>query len=254
MTDTLSRLNFRDVGGLATSDGGRVRSGLFFRSEGPKNFDEAHLEELSGFGFRAIFDLRSEGERDDDPHDWQHAECVWLHLDMNNDLRAADKTEWDRLREDPDMTLSVKVMSQNYGAMPTALLPHWKRMAEVLLGGATPAMINCTAGKDRTGVAVALLLDLVGVARDEIMADYRKSDIFGQNMAIQGSIEKGFMDSFGFVPNQNSIDALIGVQEAYLDAAFAEVAAGWGGIEDYFDAAGVDSAMRGDLRTLFVVR
>ncbi len=250
MTDQITRLNFRDIGGLPTEAGGFFRSGLFYRTEGPKNFVGKYLEDLKALGVRAIFDLRSDGERERDPHDWHDDGCKWLALDMNTDLRAADATEWERLRDDPDPALSRLVMSQNYAAMPRALLPHWLTLAKTLLDGGVPAIINCTAGKDRTGVAVGLLLKTVGVKRDAIVADYLKSDIFGKNMVLQGSIEQGFMESFGFMPNQSAVDALIGVDVAYLLASLDQIDAQWGGIEGYCDAAGVTAPMRTELSRL----
>lgn len=249
MTETALRLNIRDLGGLPTA-GGQLRHGVLFRSEGPKNFVGHHRDELRAIGIRAIFDLRSAGEREEAPHDWQDADCALLHCDMNQDLRAADRTEWDRLREGDDAGAGIAVMAQNYAEMPAALLSHWRPMAETLLDGRTPALINCTAGKDRTGVAVAVLLDLLDVPRDEILADYRQSEIFGRNMQIQGSIERGFMESFGFVPGPAVIAALVGVRDEFLGAALDEVAARWGGAQGYFEAAGLDGAMQDDLRAV----
>ena len=134
--------------------------------------------------------------------------------------------------------------------MPGALLPHWSKLAKTLLDGAVPAIINCTAGKDRTGVAVGLLLKTVGVTRDAILADYLKSDIFRKNMVLQGSIEQGFMESFGFMPNQAAVDALIGVDAVYLLTSLDQIETKWGGIEGYCDAAGVTAAMRTELSRL----
>ena len=248
MTETALRLNIRDLGGLPTASGAGLRHGVLFRSEGPKNFVGHHRDELRAIGFRAIFDLRSAGERAEAPHAWQDDGCVWLHCDMNQDLRAANRTEWNRLREGDDAAAGIAVMAQNYAAMPAALLAHWRPMAEALLGGRTPALINCTAGKDRTGVAVGLLLDLLEVPRAAIFADYRLSAIFGRNMEIEGSLERGFMDSFGFVPGPAVIAALVGVRDEFLGAALDEVAARWDGAQGYFEAAGLDGAMRDDLR------
>ena len=248
----LSDLNFRDLGGLPTTSGTQLARGILLRGEGPKNLDEDHRDELRTLGIRSIFDLRSAGERAEAPHDWHDANCTWHHFDMNQDLRAAATTEWERLRDNPDPRAGVLVMSQNYAAMPAALTRYWPEMANALLGGATPAVINCTAGKDRTGVAVALLLDLLEVPREAIMDDYFRSAIFGENMAIKGSIERGFMESFGFVPSQPVIDALVGVNAEFLDAAFDRVDGEWGGIEPYFAASGVDAARQGELRALFL--
>jgi protein-tyrosine phosphatase len=250
----LSDLNFRDLGGLPTTSGQPLARGILLRGEGPKNLDEDHRDELRALGVRSIFDLRSAGERAESPHDWQDANCTWHHFDMNNDLRAASITEWDRLRDNPDPAAGVLVMSQNYAAMPAALMRYWPEIADALLSGVTPAVINCTAGKDRTGVAVALLLNLLGVPREAILADYLKSAIFGENVAIKGSIERGFMESFGFVPSQPVIDALVGVRREFLDAALDQVDNRWGSIGAYFAKSGVDTARQQQLRDLFVAQ
>ena len=236
----LATLNFRDLGGLPAGGGRKLRHRVLLRGEGPKNLRDPHLRELRELGIRAIFDLRSDGERDADPHGWQDPGCRVLNLDINHDLRAADTVEWDRLRDNPDPQAGRIVMTQNYAAMPGALLAHWRAIADVLLDGGVPALVNCTAGKDRTGVAIALLLELLGVDRAVIVADYLRSSVFADNMAIQGSIERGFLESFGFVPGKHVIDAMIGVDSAYLGAAQDLVDARWGGITDYFAAAGVD--------------
>ena len=250
----LSDLNFRDLGGLPTTSGEPLGRGILLRGEGPKNLDEDHRDELRAIGIRSIFDLRSAGERTESPHEWHDTSCTWHHFDMNNDLRAAGATEWNRLRDNPDPAAGVLVMSQNYAAMPAALMRYWPELTDALLNGATPAVINCTAGKDRTGVAVALLLDVLGVPRAAILADYLKSAIFGENMAIKGSIERGFMESFGFVPTQPVIDALVGVRREFLDAAFDQVDNRWGTIGAYFAESGVDTARQQQLRDLFVAR
>ena len=244
----LGTLNFRDLGGLPAGNGRKLRHRMLLRGEGPKNLGDPHIRELRELGIRAIFDLRSDGEHDADPHGWQDRGCRVLNLDINHDLRAAETTEWDRLRNNPDPQAGWIVMRQNYAAMPGALLPHWRAMVNVLLDGGVPALVNCTAGKDRTGVAIALLLELLGVDRNAIVADYLRSSVFGDNMAIQGSIERGFLESFGFVPGCHVIDAMIGVDSDYLGAAQDVVNARWGGIDGYFAAGGVGHDEQQELR------
>jgi hypothetical protein len=73
--------------------------------------------------------------------------------------------------------------------------------------GEVPMMVNCTAGKDRTGVAIALLLELAGVPRDAIVEDYMRSAIFGENLVRAGELEPGMMASFGFMPSAAQVDA-----------------------------------------------
>ena len=99
-------------------------------------------------------------------------------------------------------------------------------------------------------MAVAVILDLLNVPREAIMADYRQSAIFGRNMVIEGSIEHGFMASFGFVPGPAVMAALVGVRDEFLEAALDEIAARWGGTQAYLEAAGLDGATQDRLRAV----
>ncbi|WP_416465638.1 tyrosine-protein phosphatase [Sphingomonas sp. VDB2] len=250
MTIALSRLNFRDIGGLPTVGGGQVRSGILFRSEGPASFFEDHHAELSDLGFRSVADLRSTIERDAAPHGWCGPDCRMLDLDMNTDLRAQGEDMWLSLGREPTAARAVAVMSHNYGLMPQAFLPHLSRMVDALLAQDTPMLVHCTAGKDRTGVVVALFLDLLAVPRPAIMEDYHKSDIFGQNLRVSGHLKRDLQKTFGFVPPDDMVAILIGVQDDFLLSALAMVATRWGGIEGYFEAAGIDAERRAALKQL----
>jgi len=250
MTIALSRLNFRDIGGLPTADGGRVRSGILFRSEGPASFFEDHHAELSDLGFRSVADLRSTIERDAAPHGWCGPDCRMLDLDMNTDLRAQGEEMWMSLGREPTAARAIEVMTHNYGLMPQAFLPHLSRMVDALLAQDTPMLVHCTAGKDRTGVVVALFLELLAVPRPVIIEDYRKSDIFGQNLRVSGHLKRDLQKTFGFVPPDDMVAILIGVQDDFLLSALDMVATRWGGIEGYFEAEGVDAQRRAALKQL----
>ena len=91
--------------------------------------------------------------------------------------------------------------------MPQAFLPHLSRMVDALLAQDTPMLVHCTAGKDRTGVVVALFLDLLAVPRPVIMEDYRKSDIFGQNLRVSGHLKRDLQKTFGFVPPDDAYES-----------------------------------------------
>lgn len=235
----VSSLNFRDLGGLLAT-GGHIRQGVLYRSEGPRNFAPAQLRALQDIGFRTIVDLRSAGERADMPHEWHGPECRWLGLEVKADLRVFGEDGRHRLLQGPDLGIAVSTMVETYREIVGALLPHWPAIAEVLLNGAVPVLFNCTAGKDRTGVAIALLLEMAGVPRDVIMADYLRSAVFGENMARDGEIEPGFMASYGFMPSPDQVQALIGVRTDYLEAAWDEINRNWSDVADYFVAAGID--------------
>ena len=135
MTIALSKLNFRDLGGLPTQDARRVRHGLLFRSEGPASFFDDHRAELGALGIRSVCDLRSAGERDTAPNDWCGPECRILNLDMNTDLRAQGEDIWESLRRDPSAENARRVMTENYRMMPQALEAHMLPLVDALLNG-----------------------------------------------------------------------------------------------------------------------
>jgi protein-tyrosine phosphatase len=251
MSEPITSLNFRDLGGLPAA-GGRVRSGVLYRAEGPRNFSPSQFGELQALGIRAIIDLRSAEERDEVPHQWHAPDCKWLGLDVDADLRVFGHDGRERLSKGPDPIIAIETMHEAYRSIPMSLARHWPVIVDTLLAGDVPALINCTAGKDRTGVAVAFLLELAGVPRDTIMQDYLASAVFGKNMFRAGTIEAGFMGSYGFLPSPGQIDALVGVRPDYLEAAWAEVDRDSAGLESYFENVGVDRTSRDAIRHMLV--
>jgi protein-tyrosine phosphatase len=93
-----------------------------------------------------------------------------------------------------------------------------------------------------------LLLELLQVSPEEIIADYAKSDIFGENLRIAGTAEAGFLKTFGFVPPEPVIGLLIGTERDFLRAALQEIDRRWGSIERYFSSSGVDGAAQAAVR------
>ena len=251
MTRALSRLNFRDIGGLPTLGGGVVRPGMIYRSEGPASFQPVHREELAALNIRLVCDLRSAGERDKDPNDWADAARL-LNLDVTADLRVKTNDGWEALKHDQSIGAVRKALIGNYASIPAAIRPHLRHLVEAVVDGETPVLVHCTAGKDRTGVLIGLLLKAVGVADDVVVADYERSDVFAKNLRLRGGIAEQFEEAFGFRPQQALIDAMIGVDVEFLNAAFAAVAKEWGDITAYFAAADIDAALFERFRTAMV--
>jgi protein-tyrosine phosphatase len=161
--------NFRDIGGLATTDGRTTRSGVLFRSSGLEELtpaDVAHL--VDNIGLRTVFDLRS-------VHDHEVAlpligtgiEVVSIPI-----TRPGAPTDTTRPMR-PDGRVDVPLV---YSLLLDSSTERFAEIIHRLLGGATPAVFHCVSGKDRTGVMAAVLLEAVGVAREEIIADYMRTD------------------------------------------------------------------------------
>jgi protein-tyrosine phosphatase len=252
MTTELAKLNFRDVGGLPTQDGAEVRAGLIFRSEGPASFEPVHRSELAELGIRLVCDLRAETERLRVPNDWADTSRI-LNLDINADLRANPSELLTTLAGDQSVEALKRANVSNYAAMPAALRPWLRELFEAIVDGDTPVLIHCTAGKDRTGVLVALLLLALRVPRDIVMADYLRSDVYAQNLRLRGGLHEQIEGVFGFLPDDAFIDALIGVDAAFLEAALDALQREWGSIDEYLRAAEIDTDLLDRYRQVMTV-
>jgi protein-tyrosine phosphatase len=160
--------NVRDVGGLPLRDGGRTRFGQVLRSANLRHVtdaDVAHLVEV--FGLRLVIDLRTAREIDRDGPTAVAArgvETVALSF-IPEDGEALPQTGDD---SDPLLRSYLGYLVDRTENVVQAVR---------LLGGpdAGPALVHCAAGKDRTGVLLALVLDAIGVQREAVIADYALS-------------------------------------------------------------------------------
>jgi protein-tyrosine phosphatase len=155
--------NFRDLGGLRTHSGSRVRPGLLYRSASIDWMTEADASVARDvLGLRTVIDLRAAHEvthRSEHPLLGGAVERV--HAPLSN---AAVEAGWACV---PPYGVESYVLSLEHAR--TAV----RDAIESLAGpGALPALVHCAAGKDRTGILVALILDLLGVPEREIEADY----------------------------------------------------------------------------------
>ncbi|HTJ68804.1 MAG TPA: tyrosine-protein phosphatase [Actinospica sp.] len=157
-------LNARDVGGLA-GEHGTVRTGLLVRSACLENLNAEGVATLTGLGLRTVIDLRTPLELE------YHPNLVAELVDVNQLHVALLKTlaELDELPEGSAREL-YRYLVDTCGPGIVAVLEHLARP------DALPALVHCLVGKDRTGLTVALLLELLGVPRDAIVADYVASN------------------------------------------------------------------------------
>lgn len=161
-------LGFRDVGGLRTNDGGQVRRGLLYRSGTPQFLDsDAARALIADTGIRATIDLRLphevavEGRGPLDELGVRHLP----HPFSINDTVSPDSAVAPMPGDDPLVTRYLTYLAQDAAGVVSLI-------SRLLDPGVLPVLVHCTVGKDRTGVAVALLLDAIGVRREDIVADY----------------------------------------------------------------------------------
>lgn len=161
--------NFRDLGGLPTVDGGRVRRNLIYRSDTLQEISPADADVLvDDLGVRLIIDLRLRAESEREGHGVLAGRSPRI---VNLPLDVADRESAHAVP-----ALTGTMMIQHYLGY---LLPSTETIVTamtLLADSETPAVIHCAAGKDRTGVMAALLLAAIGTPDAEIIADYAASD------------------------------------------------------------------------------
>ena len=164
--------NFRDLGGYAGTDGRMTRWGRLYRSDALHELTDADVVALRDLGLRTIVDLRTERELHRSGRGPLEPEAVAFHhlavvqegqrgsLATEREAVAAPAPAGDDLAERYLWYLDV-----GRDSLVEAL---------TLLGGADqyPLVFHCAAGKDRTGVLAALVLEILGVDREVIVADY----------------------------------------------------------------------------------
>lgn len=224
--------NFRDYGGYATPDG-QLTEGKLFRSGHHHGATPADLDRFAGHGVRTVIDLRGDSERASFP-------CARGEDFAADVLFAPGETDG----RDPsipfadfeDAALADRRMLAVYALLPfvPALAATYRRFFDALIERPGASMVHCFAGKDRTGIAVALVHTLTGVHRDDLMADYLRSndpDLIERRVAAEGPAIRALHGP----RSDAALARMFGVAPAWLEVAFTAMTDRHGSIEGYAD-------------------
>jgi protein-tyrosine phosphatase len=166
--------NFRDLGGWRAADGRQVKWGKIYRSGVMSGLTMADITYLRMLGVTVICDLRSAQERNAEPNPLigkaDAPKVVATDYDMGDAMRAFARL---RTREE-----AVRAFADAYVDLIDRLAPQYTDMFARLVANEGPLAVNCSAGKDRTGLGSALVLSALGVPRETIIADYALSQTF----------------------------------------------------------------------------
>lgn len=226
-------INARDLGGLSTLDGRRVRHGVLLRSAELDKLTARGAGVLHDHGITTILDLRSTRERLRRPlADGQLPGATLAFFD--HETSGADL---ERLRAKGDVARADvhAMMLDIYRRLPWEQAGSFRLLFELVETGRTPLLFHCAAGKDRTGVAAALLLCALGVERSAIYDDFMMSEqCFDANRA---RFAGNGADALLLRPEW---DPILRAHRDYLDAMFGVLEA-QSGLDGYFaDTLGFD--------------
>lgn len=245
--------NLRDLGGWSGHDGRPVRSGAVFRSAMLAGATPDDLARLSRLGIGTVIDLRTVDERAAQP-DRVPLGAVEVVADvMAGNVQAAPAQLEAVLQDPPRATeylsggTAEALMAGAYRSIVSSAsaLAAYRTMYSTLLSNEASALLfHCTTGKDRTGWGAAALLMLLGVDRDDVLAEYLLT-----NDQLLPTLQ-GMFDRFAAGGGDPAVLlGVFGVRESYLRTALDELDATFGSIEDYFATGlGIDAATQAALR------
>ncbi|KAF2725295.1 tyrosine protein phosphatase 5 [Polychaeton citri CBS 116435] len=235
--------NFRDIGGYCTSQpDGHVRKGLVYRSADPGGAKGPGLEKMhSELGIRVIFDLRSAPEIKRDGPEWAGIEID----DVNNIASYNLRREWTPVYENRNSnpeklavrykdytSTKVEGFEKAYQDIATcAPDAYGKIFRHLAQDNPDPCLIHCTAGKDRTGVLVAMLFMLVGVDPETIADEYSLTD---KGLAhLKATFVERLLKNPVFENDQEAVERMISSKRENMLAAVKMIEREFGGTEKY---------------------
>lgn len=245
--------NFRDYGGWSTRGGGRVRSGLLYRSGHHVEATDDDLRAIAPLGIHTVIDLRGESERSANP--CRRVEGFDGEVLFYDGETTSSPPHMDI---DPGMTASDfarERMLAVYTRMPDnpAMIDMFGRYLRILAERDGASLVHCYAGKDRTGIAATMLLHILGVSEDDQRDEFlRTNDSPTFDILARQSLP-GIEARLGRKLDEGAARDLLGVREEYLDRFLDIAGERHGSFDAYLDKAiGVDDALREALIARFV--
>lgn len=225
--------NARDIGGYRTADGRTVKWGLLFRTGELSHLTQADIAYLKARGVRSIHDLRTVDERRAQPTAWTGVGAPPVTaFDYNFDTSGFAALFEGGI---PSAEKAREVFAASYPEILRTQQPQHRALFTDILKGEGAVLYHCTAGKDRTGIATALILSALGVPRDTIIADYELSNRYYRgHVSAAGAEAAPQMAAFMRLPKEVT-DVFMGVDARYLQAIFTTIDRDYGSVEAYLD-------------------
>jgi protein-tyrosine phosphatase len=244
--------NFRDVGGYPAAGGHKIKSGVIFRSGELSGLTPADQQILARLNLRYEVDLRTDAERSANPSNFgkKSPQVIAVSVGMPRDGKALDA----RMRQFSEMKTVEEAKMRMQDATASLAVDGAAAIGQVLgeLAKADgPALIHCTAGKDRTGVTVAVLMTLLGASREAVYHEYMRSN---ESIDAQLQRQKAREQTGKDVNSLSGLDqavtkTMMGTDRSYMEAMFHEIDKKYGSFDAYTQRGlGITSAQITQLR------
>jgi protein tyrosine/serine phosphatase len=245
--------NLRDYGGYAVVGGGRVRSGVLWRSGQHMEASDDDLALIEALDIRTVIDLRGVSEREGFPcrrHPNFAAQVIAHDGETSNS--PPHEGGGGRIVMTPEK--ARERMLAVYTRMPVnpAMIDMFSRYFKALDEHDGGSLVHCFSGKDRTGIAVALLLYVLGVHHDDIVREFLLTNEAPTRAILERQSLPRMEAHYGAIEPE-ALHNLMGVLPEYIDTYFAEVTRDHGSLDNYLARKlGVDEARKARLRAKLV--
>ncbi len=231
--------NFRDLAGISainggsgfvntTSNGGVMRTGVFYRSDALNNLNGEDLTTLTARHIGRVIDLRTLGEIEGPPpaYDKVPAGTTWTNINIYGTQGVIS------LPFNGDPANAISFMQTGYQAFVTDSVQRngFRTVLLTLAHDSGPDLWHCAGGKDRTGWTSVLLQSIARVPEATIIRDYLATNSY--TAALMSATKAGLLSAHQDW-NQATIDALLGVESSYLQSGLDQVVASYGSMSAY---------------------
>lgn len=213
--------NFRDLGGYVGQEGRPVKWRKIFRSDHLANLSADDLQQIQSIGIKRSFDFRGVQESQAQAYDWPDIQRHSLSIEPTvvQRLQAQHLTGKPLTAAD-----ALDAMQTTYRDFVRVDSGRFAQLFEHLLDQPEPLLFHCTAGKDRTGLAAALVLYALGVSEADIWRDYLLTNQLYKRNSIGAT---------SLAPDVLKI--VWEVQESFLQASLEEIHARYGSVQNYLN-------------------
>ncbi|MGL4439234.1 MAG: tyrosine-protein phosphatase [Bosea sp. (in: a-proteobacteria)] len=230
--------NFRDVGGHALPSG-KLRTGRLYRSAAPRHLTASDTEAFGIMRLTTIVDLRGRDEAAKSPtlgHDLSSVRIVSTPIEP----RSSGRVQQALADGSASAALMRDLMISSYRHYVTEAAPAFGDALTALLTSDDPALVHCTAGKDRTGFVVAVIQSALGASENDIATDYLRTNTDWDRASVSSHLP---LDSDIVAP-------ILRAEIEYLSAAFEEITRHDGNVHGFIERATQGRVTRAHLDVL----
>ena len=226
-------VNFRDLGGYETTDGHRIRWRTLFRADGLSRLTPPDRAAIRQLGVATVIDLRTTAEVESGRFPVDEIPVGFHHLPLLDTIPDPERFE-----------LAPGMLAAQYQAIAHDAAPQIAEALSIMAERrAHPVIVHCAAGKDRTGVLVAVLLGLLGVPDETIVADYALSE------RAMGSLRQKLIERY---PEGREViegaSELFSAAPSNISTLLDSLSERYGSIADYAASSGAGPAVVDSLR------